>query len=250
MRVHFIAIGGAAMHNLALALQSNQHTVTGSDDEIYNPAKDRLAAAGLLPEAEGWFPERITKKDLDAIILGMHARPDNPELKKAQELGIPIYSYPEFIYENSKNKKRVVVTGSHGKTTTTSMIMHVLKTLEIDFDYLVGAQLEGFERMVQLSDAPIIVIEGDEYLSSPIDRVPKFLHYHPDVAIITGVAWDHINVFPTFEEYRVQFEKLIFQMQQDTTLIYFEPDEHLQPILKNDLPHKLHLRAYQCSESE
>ena len=169
------------------------HEVTGSDDEIYNPARDRLAKYGLLPDKMGWDADRITS-DLDCIILGMHARIDNPELKRAQDLDIRIYSFPEFIYEQSKDKKRIVVAGSHGKTTTTSMIMHVLKVCELQFDYLVGAQLEGFETMVQITDAPVIVLEGDEYLSSPIDRRPKIMHYRPYVAIITGIAWDHINV--------------------------------------------------------
>ena len=196
MKIHVIAIGGAAMHNLALALHQNGHQVTGSDDEIYNPAKERLANAGILPTEMGWFPEKINS-DIDFIILGMHARKDNPELLKAQELGLKIYSYPEYIYQHSKDKKRVVIAGSHGKTTTTSMIMHVLKHNNKDFDYLVGAMLEGFDLMVRLSDAPIMIIEGDEYLSSPIDMVPKIHHYHPQVAIITGIAWDHMNVFPT-----------------------------------------------------
>ncbi len=234
MRVHLIAIGGSAMHNLALALYYNHHTVTGSDDEIYNPARDRLAAAGLLPEADGWFPDKITT-DIDLIILGMHARKDNPELIKAQELGIPVYSYPAYLYEHSKNKTRVVIAGSHGKTTTTSMILHVLKQLnpenydqDMRFDYLVGAQIEGFDRMVQLSDAPIIVIEGDEYLSSPIDRRPKFLHYKPHLAVITGIAWDHINVFPTFEEYARQFNLLIETMEPAAQLFYYAHDPELQ----------------------
>ncbi|MEK7254411.1 MAG: Mur ligase domain-containing protein, partial [Bacteroidota bacterium] len=180
MRIHLIATGGAVMHNLALALHQNGHVVTGSDDEIYNPAKDRLEKAGLLPPAFGWFPERITP-DLDLVILGMHARADNPELARAQEIGVRVVSFPEFIYEHAKNKTRLVVAGSHGKTTTTAMIMHVLRKRNRDFDYLVGAQLEGFETMVRLSDAPLMVIEGDEYLSSPVDRRAKFLHYKPHV---------------------------------------------------------------------
>ncbi len=208
MKIHLIAIGGAAMHNLALALHQNGHAVTGSDDEIYNPALSRLEKSGLLPVAFGWFPEKITA-DLDVIILGMHARIDNPELIRAQALGLKIYSYPEFIYQHAKDKKRVVVAGSHGKTSTTSMIMHVLKFYNRDFDYLVGAMLEGFDTMVRLSDAPVMVIEGDEYLASPIDRVPKIHHYKPDVAIITGIAWDHINVFPTYQNYVEQFEIFI-----------------------------------------
>ena len=237
MRIHLIAIGGAAMHNLALALAQNGHHVTGSDDEIYNPAADRLAKFGLLPPAFGWYPEKITT-NIEAIILGMHAKADNPELLAAQKLGLKIYSYPEYIYLHAKNKTRIVIAGSHGKTTTTSMIMHVLKNLNIHFDYLVGALLEGFDTMVHLSDAPIMVIEGDEYLSSPIDRQPKILHYHPNIAVITGIAWDHINVFPTFEIYVEQFAKFIqtisTQISQPKTqngvLIYYAPDPTLSTL--------------------
>lgn len=213
MRIHLIAIGGAVMHNLALALKQNGNNVSGSDDEIYEPALSRLKAARLLPDTEGWSTDRITP-DLDVVILGMHARKDNPELLKAQELGLNIQSFPEFIYNHAKDKKRVVVAGSHGKTTTTSMIMHVLRHSGRDFDYLVGALLEGFDTMVQLSDAPIMVIEGDEYLSSAIDPVPKILHYKPQVAVITGVAWDHMNVFPTYENYVEQFEKFIGTLER------------------------------------
>jgi UDP-N-acetylmuramate: L-alanyl-gamma-D-glutamyl-meso-diaminopimelate ligase len=213
MKIHLIAIGGAVMHNLALALKQNGNIVTGSDDEIYEPASSRLKAAGLLPHTEGWSTDRITP-DLDVVILGMHARKDNPELAKAQELGLNIQSFPEFIYNHAKDKKRVVVAGSHGKTTTTSMIMHVLRHAGRDFDYLVGALLEGFDTMVRLSDAPIMVIEGDEYLSSALDPVPKILHYKPQVAIITGVAWDHMNVFPTYENYVEQFEKFIQTLER------------------------------------
>ncbi len=220
MRIHLIAIGGAAMHNIALALHKNGHTVTGSDDEIYEPSRSRLQNAGLLPDSFGWDEDRIDKF-IDAVILGMHAKVDNPELIKAQELGIEIYSYPEFIALQSKNKKRIVIGGSHGKTTTTSMILHVLKSQEIAFDYLVGAQLEGFDHMAQLSDAPIIVIEGDEYLSSPIDRKPKFLHYHPEIAVITGIAWDHINVFPSFDEYKNQFSLFAKSISTDGVLFYY-----------------------------
>ncbi len=186
------------MHNMALALQQNGHQVTGSDDEIFEPSRGRLDKAKLLPEKMGWDVSRITT-DIDTIILGMHARIDNPELLKAQELGLPIQSFPEFVAAQSQNKKRVVVAGSHGKRSTTAMIMHVLMHENMDFDYLVGSQLDGFDLMVKLSDAPLIILEGDEYLSSPIDRRPKFMWYNPDVAIITGVAWDHINVFPTWE---------------------------------------------------
>jgi UDP-N-acetylmuramate: L-alanyl-gamma-D-glutamyl-meso-diaminopimelate ligase len=227
MRIHLIAIGGAVMHNLAIALHSTGHEVTGSDDEIYNPSRDRLKAYGLLPEKMGWDASRITP-DIDCVILGMHARKGNPELEAAQQSGIPIYSFPEFVYQQSMEKTRIVIAGSHGKTTTTSMIMHILKENQVDFDYLVGAQLEGFETMVRLSDAPIIVLEGDEYLSSPIDRRPKILHYYPHVAIITGIAWDHINVFPTFDSYLDAFRQFVFSIEPKGTLIYFENDPHLK----------------------
>ena len=232
MKVHLIATGGAVMHNLTIALHLLGHEVTGSDDEIYNPARDRLAKHGLLPEKMGWDASRITP-DLDCIILGMHARIDNPELKKAQDLGIRIYSFPEFIYEQSKDKKIIVVAGSHGKTTTTSMIMHVLKVCELQFDYLVGAQLEGFETMVQITDAPVIVLEGDEYLSSPIDRRPKIMHYRPHVAIITGIAWDHINVFPTFEGYVGEFQKFVDTISEGGDLYYYGKDAELPAIAEN-----------------
>ncbi|MEM8528852.1 MAG: Mur ligase family protein [Bacteroidota bacterium] len=231
MRIHFIAIGGAVMHNLALTLHENGHHVTGSDDEIYNPSRSRLEKYGLLPEKMSWHPERITE-DLDIVILGMHARKDNPELEKAQELGLPIYSYPAYIYEHSKNKKRVVVAGSHGKTTTTSMILHVLKYHQVDFDYLVGAQIEGFKLMARLSDAPIIVMEGDEYPSSPTDLRPKIHHYSPHLAVITGIAWDHMNVFPTFENYKGQFEQFLGMMEEGGKLYYYDSDEHLQEMLE------------------
>ncbi len=226
MRIHLIAIGGAAMHNMAIALADLGHHVTGSDDEIFEPSKGRLAAKGLLPDSIGWNPDRITK-DIDAVILGMHARIDNPELLKAQELGIQVFSYPEFLYDRSKDKTRVVIAGSHGKTTITSMVLHVLKDRNIHFDYLVGAQIEGFETMVQISDAPVIIIEGDEYLSSPIDRRPKFHWYRPHVALITGIAWDHINVFPTWENYVEQFKIFVESLEAESTLVYCTKDETL-----------------------
>lgn len=229
MRVHFIAIGGSAMHNLALALNSKGYLVTGSDDQIFEPSLSRLEKEGILPKEMGWYPENITTK-LDAVILGMHARKDNPELLKAQELGLKIYSYPEYIYEQSKDKKRVVIGGSHGKTSITSMILHVLNHLNLPFDYLVGAQLDGFERMVQLSDAPLIILEGDEYLSSPIDLTPKFLWYKPHVALLSGIAWDHINVFPTFDLYKKQFQLFAETIQPEGSLIYFSGDEELNLI--------------------
>ena len=244
MNIHLIATGGSAMHNLAIALYYNHHTVTGSDDEIYDPARSRLAEKGLLPKEMGWFPEKITKK-LDLVILGMHARPDNPELKKAKELGIPIYSYPEYLFNHAKDKKRLVIAGSHGKTTTTAMIMHALKFHNYDYDFLVGAQLEGFDNMVRLSDAPLIVIEGDEYLSSPIDRRPKFLHYKPHIAIITGVAWDHINVFPTFENYVEQFDLFIKSLEPAADLYFYKQDQHLSKLL-HEIPENLNAIAYEA----
>lgn len=227
MKVHFIAIGGSAMHNLAIALHLKGYVVTGSDDEIFEPARGRLAKYGILPDAIGWHPERITP-DLDAIILGMHARIDNPELIKAKELGIKIYSYPECLYEQSKNKTRIVIGGSHGKTTITSMIIHVLQQNNIDCDYMVGAQLDGFEVMVRLSDeAKIMVIEGDEYLTSPIDRRPKFHVYQPTIGVVSGIAWDHINVFPTFDIYVEQFEIFAKMIPAEGRFIYCENDDVL-----------------------
>ncbi len=220
---HFIAIGGAVMHNLALALLEKGYQVTGSDDEIYEPSKTRLQKAGILPEAQGWFPEKI-HANLDGILLGMHARIDNPELLRAQELGIPVYSFPEFIYNQSQDKKRVVIAGSHGKTSITSMILHVLKDQGMDFDYLVCAQIEGFDLMVRLSNAPIIVIEGDEYLTSPIDRTPKFFHYKHDILLVSGIAWDHFNVFPDFEDYKRQFSMLMDRTPASGSLIYCSAD--------------------------
>ena len=206
MKVHFIAIGGSAMHNLAISLKIKGYEVTGSDDEIFEPSKSHLKKYNILPTDIGWNPDKITP-DLDAVILGMHAREDNPELMKAKQLGLKIYSYPEYLYEQSKDKTRIVVGGSHGKTTITSMILHVLNACGIACDYMVGAQLEGFEVMVKLTeDAPFMVIEGDEYLTSAIDRRPKFHLYRPHIGIVSGIAWDHINVFPTFDNYVEQFQ--------------------------------------------
>lgn len=230
MRVHFIAIGGSAMHNLAIALKRKGDQVSGSDDEIFEPSKGRLKANGILPDKIGWDADAITT-DIDAIILGMHARKDNPELLRAQELGLKIYSYPEFVYEQTKDKKRIVVGGSHGKTTITSMLLHVMDKLGIETDFLVGALLEGFDCMVQLSDAPYIVIEGDEYLSSPIDRRPKFHWYAPHIALISGIAWDHINVFPTFDNYVEQFKIYTDKIMPNGSLIYFQEDESIQSII-------------------
>ena len=222
-RIHFIAIGGSIMHNLAIALKEKGHQVTGSDDEIYEPSKSRISAHGLLPTSQGWNPELITP-ELDAVILGMHARVDNPELLKAQKLGMKIFSFPEYIYEQSKEKQRVVIAGSHGKTSITAIIMHVLRYFDRKFDYAVGAQINGFENMVKLSDAPVIIIEGDEYLSSPIDRTPKFLKYHHHIGLISGISWDHINVFPSEEEYLKQFEAFADQTPKAGSLAYFEND--------------------------
>ena len=219
------------MHNLALAVASKAgYKVTGSDDEIFDPALSHLRDAGLLPDEMGWHPERITP-DIDAIILGMHAREDNPELVRASELGIKIYSFPEYLYEQTKDKIRIVVGGSHGKTTTTSMILYVLNRLGIEADYMVGAQIEGFERMVRLSDtAKYAVFEGDEYLTSPLDLRSKFLWYHPHVAILTGIAWDHINVFPTFPEYVETFRKFVKSIEPNGSFIYYKGDENLRQI--------------------
>lgn len=224
MKIHFIAIGGSAMHNLALALDHKGYTITGSDDVIYEPSKSRLREKDLLPEPFGWFPEKI-HADLDAVILGMHAKEDNPELLKAQELKLPIYSYPEFLYEQSKNKTRVVIGGSHGKTTITSMILHVLNYHGRSVDFMVGAQLAGFDRMVHLTDEnDFIVLEGDEYLSSPIDRRPKFHLYRPNIALLSGIAWDHINVFATFENYVEQFQIFVDSIIKGGSITYNEED--------------------------
>ena len=248
MRVHFIAIGGSAMHNLAIALCQKGITVTGSDDEIFDPAKSRLEKYGLLPESFGWHPERITP-DLDAVVLGMHARIDNPELLKAQELGLKIYSYPEYLYEQSKDKLRIVIGGSHGKTTTTAMILHVLDKCGIEADYMVGAQLKGFEVMVRLSHtAKVMVIEGDEYLTSPIDRRPKFHLYKPNVAIITGIEWDHINVFPTFDIYREQFSKFIELIEPKGTLIYCDEDKEVHRVAVENKRTDIQKLPYVCPE--
>lgn len=230
MRTHFIAIGGAAMHNLALALHDKGYNVTGSDDTIFEPSRTRLQKKGLLPAELGWFPERITP-DIEAVILGMHAKADNPELLKAQELGLTIYSYPEFLYEQSKNKTRVVIGGSHGKTTITSMILHVMRYNNVAVDYMVGAQLEGFDNMVHLTEEnDFIVLEGDEYLSSPMDRRPKFHLYQPNIALISGIAWDHINVFPTYENYVEQFEIFIQKISNGGILIYNENDPEVKRV--------------------
>ncbi len=232
MKVHFIAMGGSAMHNLAIALHKKGFTVTGSDDIFTEPSKSRLERFGLLPASAGWDVQKITS-DLDAVILGMHAKADNPELLEAQQKGIKIYSYPEYVYEQSRSKMRVVIGGSHGKTTITSMILHVLKEASRNFDYLVGAQLEGFDTMVKITDeAPLIIIEGDEYLSSPIDRRPKFHLYKANIGVISGIAWDHINVFPTFANYLEQFALFIDTIQVNGKLIYCNQDEVLNQLIE------------------
>ena len=233
MNIHFIAIGGSAMHNLAIALHNKGYHVTGSDDTIHDPSKSRLERKGLLPQAFGWFPEKITQQ-LDVIILGMHAKKDNPELLQAQEMGLKIYSYPEFLYEQSKDKTRVVIGGSHGKTTITSMILHVLDYNDMEVDYMVGAQLEGFETMVHLTkENEFIVLEGDEYLSSPIDRRPKFHLYKPNIALLSGIAWDHINVFPTFEGYVNQFRIFTDSLTDGGIMVYNEEDAILKEVVES-----------------
>lgn len=228
MRIHFIAIGGSAMHNLAIALKRKGYQLTGSDDAIFEPSRTRLKNEGILPEHEGWHPEKIHNQ-LDAVIVGMHARSDNPELLRAQELQLPIFSYPEYIYQQTKNQTRVVIGGSHGKTTITSMLLHACNCLNININYMVGAQLDGYDCMVRLDDtAEFAVLEGDEYLSSPTDLRPKFHLYHPHVALISGIAWDHINVFPTFRNYLMQFEVFCSKIESGGTLVYNEEDEEVK----------------------
>lgn len=231
-KVHFIAIGGSVMHSLAIALKMNGLEVTGSDDNIYNPSKKRLEANGLLPKDYGWDEAHITE-DLDAVILGMHAKGENPELIKAKKIGLPIYSFPEFIRKQSDDKQRIVVAGSHGKTTITAMIMHVLKYANRNFDYVVGAHLDGFNNIVKLSDAPIIIIEGDEYFSSALDKTPKFLNYEHHIGLISGIAWDHINAFKTVDEYVKQFEIFADATPKSGTLIFCEDDDMAMVIASN-----------------
>ncbi|NML23324.1 peptidoglycan synthetase [Pseudoflavitalea sp. G-6-1-2] len=243
MNVHFIAIGGSVMHQLALALHKKGYRVTGSDDEIFEPARGNLQQAGILPAEMGWFPEKITA-DLDAVILGMHAKGDNPELLRAKELQLKIYSFPEYIYQESIGKTRVVVGGSHGKTTTTAMIMHVLNQSGKDFDYLVGARLEGFEQSVRITDAPILIAEGDEYPASVIEKRPKFHFLFPQIAIITGIAWDHINVFPTFEIYLEQFVIYINKIEQGGLLIYNESDPVLKELVEKNARTDIRYQPY------
>lgn len=233
-KIHFIAIGGSVMHGLAIDLHLQGKQVTGSDDEIYSPSKENLEKYGLLPLKMGWHPEKITD-DLDAVILGMHAKADNPELKKAQELGLKIYTFPEYIYQSAQNKQRIVIAGSHGKTTITSIILHVLKFHKHQFDYLVGADIGGFEQRVHLSeDAPIIILEGDEYFTSVLDPRPKFLHYHHHIGVISGIAWDHINVFPTSDDYLASFEQFADQSPKSGTLIFSQDDPLASVVCRNE----------------
>ncbi len=234
MKIHFIAIGGSAMHNLAIALKLKGFSITGSDDAINDPSRSRLKKYKLLPQKEGWFSDKITS-DIDAVVLGMHAKDDNPELLKAREIGLKIYSYPEFIFNQSKDKIRIVIGGSHGKTSITSLVLHVLSTLNVETDYMVGAQLDGFEVMVKLTDtSKYIVLEGDEYLSSALDLRPKFHLYKPHIALISGIAWDHINVFKTFENYLKQFEIFINSIEKNGTLVYNELDPELKKLVSSN----------------
>ncbi len=231
MKIHFISIGGSVMHQLAIALKRKGYQITGSDDEIFEPSKSGLLGEGILPLKNGWFPEQITN-DLDAVVLGMHAKADNPEMARAKELGLPIYSFPEYIYKESLQKTRIVVGGSHGKTTTTAMIMHALKKTNLRFDYLVGARLEGFAQSVNITDAPVIICEGDEYPASAIEKRPKFHFLFPHIAILTGIAWDHINVFPNFQNYLEQFKIFITKIESGGKLIYNKEDEVLNNLIK------------------
>ncbi len=243
MRVHFISIGGSVMHQLAIALHKKGYQVTGTDDEIFEPARGNLAAEGLLPARIGWQPALITS-DIDAVILGMHAKNDNPEIQRAQELGLKIFSFPEYIFHESQDKKRVVVGGSHGKTTTTAMIMHVLKKSNMRFDYLVGARLEGFSQSVNITDAPVIICEGDEYPASALERKPKFHFLFPHVAVLTGIAWDHINVFPTFDFYLEQFIIFINKIEKGGILIYNESDPVLKQLVEGNRRTDIRYQAY------
>ena len=247
MKVHFTSIGGSVMHQLAIALKNKNYTVTGTDDEIFEPAKSNLQQAGLLPLKTGWQTELITQ-DVDAVILGMHAKADNPEIAKAKELGIKIYSFPEYIFQESINKKRVVVGGSHGKTTTTSMIMYVLQTLHKEFDYLAGAILQGFKNSVHITNAPVIICEGDEYPASVLEKRPKFHFLFPHVAILTGIAWDHINVFPTFEIYKEQFVIFIQKIEKNGILIYNENDTVLKELVEKNKRNDIKYQPYAIPE--
>ena len=247
MWIHFISIGGSVMHQLAIALKNKGYKITGSDDEIFEPSLSNLKIAGILPAEMGWNAENISP-EIDAIILGMHAREDNPELIKARNLGLKIYSFPEYIYQESLEKIRVAVGGSHGKTSTTAMIMHVLQNNKIDFDYLVGARLEGFSQSVKVTDAPIIVCEADEYPASAIERRPKFHFLFPHIAVITGIAWDHINVFPTFEFYLEQFIIFINKIEKNGVLIYNETDPVLTKLVAENRRQDLRYVPYSLPE--
>ncbi|MDB5229468.1 MAG: peptidoglycan synthetase [Chitinophagaceae bacterium] len=249
MKIHFISIGGSVMHQLAIALKRKGYYITGSDDEIFEPSKTNLSTEGLLPAKMGWDPANITT-DLDAVILGMHARADNPEIQKAKELNLPVYSFPEYIFQESKNKKRIVVGGSHGKTTTTSMIMHVLREAQKEFDYLVGARLEGFDQSVNITNAPLIVCEGDEYPASVLEKRPKFHFLFPHVAILTGIAWDHINVFPTFENYLEQFTIFIDKIEKNGLLIYNEKDSVLKELVEKHKRDDISYQPYGVPQHE
>jgi UDP-N-acetylmuramate: L-alanyl-gamma-D-glutamyl-meso-diaminopimelate ligase len=249
MKIHFTSIGGSVMHQLAIALKRKGYQITGSDDEIFEPARGNLDSEGILPKELGWKPELIDST-LDAVILGMHARADNPELLKARELGVPIYSFPEYIYQESLEKTRVIVGGSHGKTTTTSMIMHVLRSANVDFDYLVGARLQGFDQSVKITDAPVIVCEGDEYPASAIEKRPKFHFLFPHIAVITGIAWDHINVFPTFDNYLEQFRIFIDKIEKGGHLIYNDTDAILKELVETHARTDIHYHPYKVPEHE
>ncbi len=244
--IHFIAIGGAIMHQLAIALKKEGYLVSGSDDEINDPARSNLAAEGILPSETGWFPTKITSS-IDAVVLGMHAKAGNPELQKAKELGIPVYSFPQYVYEVSKDKQRIVIAGSHGKTTITSMVMHILRSRQMDFDYLVGARVEGFSQSVRLSKAPLMVLEGDEYPASVEEKRPKIFFYHPQVTVLSGIAWDHINVFPTYENYFDQFRQYLTTMGSGTLLIYNEEDPEVVRLVAEAGGH-LNLQPYSAPE--
>jgi UDP-N-acetylmuramate: L-alanyl-gamma-D-glutamyl-meso-diaminopimelate ligase len=249
MKIHFTSIGGSVMHQLAIALKRKGYQITGSDDEIFEPARGNLDSEGILPKELGWKPELIDST-LDAVILGMHARADNLELLKARELGVPIYSFPEYIYQESLEKTRVIVGGSHGKTTTTSMIMHVLRSANVDFDYLVGARLQGFDQSVKITDAPVIVCEGDEYPASAIEKRPKFHFLFPHIAVITGIAWDHINVFPTFDNYLEQFRIFIDKIEKGGHLIYNDTDAILKELVETHARTDIHYHPYKVPVHE
>jgi UDP-N-acetylmuramate: L-alanyl-gamma-D-glutamyl-meso-diaminopimelate ligase len=246
--IHFIAIGGAAMHNIALSLHAQGYQITGSDDEIFEPSRSRLKEAGILPEKDGWFPEKI-HSGLHCVILGMHAKTDNPELLKAQKLGLKILSYPAFLYQQCCNKNRIVIGGSHGKTTITAMVLHAMHKNGKQGDYLVGSQLPGFERMAHFQDSHSwALFEGDEYLASPLDLRPKFHLYQPHLALLSGIAWDHVNVFPSFDLYKEQFSIFLDKMEKNSTLVYNAEDENLCEIVENSNRQDIKFIPYQTPE--